>query len=215
MTHNKIIEDHYDIISKEFDDSRVRIWQNVCKFIKNGYGKSLLDVGVGNGKNSIYASNCGYHCIGIDISNNLIQICKNKGLNAYKVDMLELTPELFGKFDDILCIASLHHLENVSMQINAIINMINCLNENGRILISVWSFEKYDNPENIKYRDFTLGPNIVKWNSKNKDYQIDRFYYIHNLKTFNDMFVEIQKKYDISYEISWEKQNWFVEIKKN
>ena len=215
MTHNTIIADHYDIISKEFDDSRVRIWRNVCNFIKNGYGKSLLDVGVGNGKNSIYASNCGYHCIGIDISNNLLEICKNKGLNAFKLDMLELTPEIFGKFDDIICIASLHHLENISLQKIAIYNMICCLEKNGRLLISVWSFEKFDNFENIKYRNFTIGPNIVKWNSKKKDYQIDRFYYIHNFETFNNMILDIKNDVDISYKISWEKQNWFCEITKN
>ena len=188
MHHNIKIAQHYDIISKEFDDSRVRIWNNVQQFIKKGGDRRLLDVGVGNGKNIQFAQQYGYKCVGIDISDNLLKICKNKGLDVHACDMIDLTTHHFGLFDDILCIASLHHLENIEEQKNAIEKMYLCLNNSGRLLVSTWSYESIQTGEKSMYRDFEIGPNIVKWMSKTKEYQVDRFYYIHNYETFNEMF---------------------------
>lgn len=222
--HNKNIEDLYDLISVEFDISRVRIWNKVIDFLilhDNTYNK-LLDVGVGNSKNYIYAKNLGYECIGIDISTKLINICKNKGLkNIYKKDILELKNTDYGKFDKIICIAVIHHLETIDLQKFAILNMINCLNNNGELLISVWSIEKYNilNNQDIiyeknknDYRNFLLGPNYVDWKYKNNKL-IKRFYYIHNYESFNNMFIELQKILPFKYELFWEKQNWFCKIK--
>lgn len=221
--HNKNIEALYDLISIDFDISRVRIWNKVKEFLNDAdlsINNKLLDVGTGNSKNYIYAKNLGYHCIGTDISNNLINICINKGLNVYKKDILELKNTDYGKFNKIICIAVIHHLETIELQKLAIINMINCLYDDGELLVSVWSIEKYDVfDDNINiyeknkkdYRDFTLGANYVDWKYK-KDV-IKRFYYIHNYDTFNNIFIELQEILPISYTISWEKQNWFCRIK--
>jgi 2-polyprenyl-3-methyl-5-hydroxy-6-metoxy-1,4-benzoquinol methylase len=221
--HNKNIEDLYDLISKEFDISRVRIWNKVKEFLViEDDNKKLLDVGTGNSKNYIYAKNLGYDCIGTDISNNLINIGINKGLNIYKKDVLELKDTDFGKFNKIICIAVIHHLETIELQKIAIINMINCLYNNGELLLSVWSIEKqnileytvdsvfYEKNKN-DYRDFILGPNYVDW--KYKQNIIKRFYYIHNYDTFNKMFMDLKELLPISYTIYWEKQNWFCRIK--
>lgn len=218
MDHNKLIENMYDIISKEFDDSRIRVWNNVQKFlITNDNNKKLLDVGVGNGKNIIFANDYNYNCIGIDISTNLLNICINKSLEVYKKDILELNSNDYGVFDKIICIAVIHHLNSIELQKKAILNMINCLNKNGSLLISVWSYEKNINNENMKnkkdYRDFSLGSNWVEWKSKNGLNRIDRYYYIHNYDTFNKMLSEISDLIPIQYNICWEKQNWFCNIK--
>ena len=78
--HNIIIANQYNIISNEFDNSRVRIWNTVKNFLQhiNINNKKLLDAGCGNGKNMIYANNIGYDTIGFDISNELLNICKKK-----------------------------------------------------------------------------------------------------------------------------------------
>ena len=92
-SHNKLIASQYNIISKVFDNSRVRIWNNVKQFLLEDQvrtANTLLDCGCGNGKNMIYAQSLGYHSEGFDISNNLLDICKNKGLNVYYQDVLNL-----------------------------------------------------------------------------------------------------------------------------
>lgn len=216
--HNKSIEHQYDVISNEFDTTRVRIWTSVQYFlIKNASlnknGKTLLDVGVGNGKNIIFANNYNYKCIGIDISNNLLDICRKKALDVFKKDILDLN-ESFGTFDTIICIATIHHLEDTNVQKQAIINMLHCLKEGGNLLISVWSKEIFNNNEKSDYRNFNIGHNIVKWNSKDGHHKVDRFYYIHDYTSFEQMFKDISLIIPINYEINWEKQNWFCEITK-
>lgn len=217
--HNKDIEKQYDLISNEFDNTRNRIWGSVQTFLRINQDdksqKRLLDIGIGNGKNTIFAQNHNYSCVGTDISSNLIDICKKKGIiEVYKKDIMNLQICDYGEFDCILCIAVIHHLRTIDEQKIAIKNMINCLHKNGKILISVWSYEIYDNTEKKykDYRNFQIGANLVKWKSNNIDIQINRFYFIHNFYTFNKMFEDIQKDITFNYSILWEKQNWFCEI---
>lgn len=207
-----IIRD-YDTIAYDFDKTRTKIWNRVKIFIadeSNPFShQRLLDVGIGNGKNSLFAKSNLYECVGIDISENLITICQNKGLDVYKKDVISLSNTDFGLFDKIICIAVIHHLENIEDQKKAIINMIKCLNNKGKMLISVWSKE-YD--DTTKSRLFQQGPNYVEWNS-NIHNKVDRFYYIHDYQSFHKMIEDVKVVYPyISFEISWEKQNWFVEI---
>lgn len=222
MNHNKEIGEQYDIISTEFDASRNRIWNTVQLFLTKNSDKesikTLLDVGVGNGKNVLFANKHNYSCIGIDISDKLLEICETKNVTVFKKDVLELDPSFLGTFDIILCIACIHHLENIELQTKAICNMIKCLKPSGKLLLSVWSKELFNNhdtsppKQKSDYRNFDLGPNLVEWNSKNKELMINRFYFIHNYKSFYDMICRIQDILPISFTIIWEKQNWFCEI---
>mgnify|MGYP003846188797 CR=1 FL=1 len=82
----------------------------------------------------------GYHCVGFDISNNLLDICKNKGLNVYYQDVLNLKNN--NKYNKIISIAVLHHLQTLEEQIAAIKNLCDCLDNNGKLLVSFWSKEK-------------------------------------------------------------------------
>jgi 2-polyprenyl-3-methyl-5-hydroxy-6-metoxy-1,4-benzoquinol methylase len=209
--HNKNIELQYDTIANRFDISRIRIWNKVKQFLNKTQNENLLDVGCGNSKNALFANTLGYKCIGIDISQKLVDISSKKGIESYKIDIMELNTQ-FGYFDKILCIAVLHHLETIEFQSIAIINMINCLNKSGSLLISVWSYEKYNTSEKNKndYRNFELGGNLVKWENI-----LERFYFIHNKETFTNMLENIKIKTNCSYEVFWEKQNWFATINVN
>ena len=207
--HNNIIAKQYDLISDSFDNSRVRIWNTVKQFL-NDYNENdtLLDCGCGNGKNMIYANNIGYNSEGFDISNSLLKICIKKNLNVYYYDVLNFNSTK--KYNKILAIAILHHLETEKEQKNAIINLLNSLYKNGTLLISFWSKEKNINNENylknkIDYRDFQNGANYVKW-KLTPDNFINRFYYIHDYNSIT----ELAKSIGYNYIITWELQNWFI-----
>jgi tRNA (uracil-5-)-methyltransferase TRM9 len=244
--HNKLIASQYNIISKVFDNSRVRIWNNVKQFLldnrdaADASGSSdaaasrtntLLDCGCGNGKNMIYAQSLGYHSDGFDISNNLLDICKNKGLNVYYQDVLNLN--ITKKYNKIISIAVLHHLQTFEEQVAAIKILCDCLDNNGKLLVSFWSKEK--TLEDIKEyridsqdsqggqgitandvrsksdsRDFVAGPNYVSW-KLDRENIIQRFYYIHDYKSIQ----ELAKNINVKYTISWEQQNWFILFTKN
>lgn len=210
MTHSQRIADQYDIISNEFDTTRQRIWKSVQSFIIENASinsRSLLDVGIGNAKNVIFAQTYNYDCIGIDISKNLLEICKNKNIKSFHKDVLDLRNTDYGTFDSIICIAVIHHLENIDTQKLAIRNMIDCLKPGGKLLISVWSKETYDLQDS---RQFDYGANDVEWKSRKNSSSIKRFYFIHDYESFHTMISDL----NVEFKISWERQNWFCEIMK-
>lgn len=207
--HNKKIADQYNLIYNSFDTSRVRIWNNVKLFLSNyNENDTLLDCGCGNGKNMIYANKLGYNCEGYDISTNLLNICIAKNLNVYYSDVLNMNLEK--TYDKIIAIAVLHHLETLEEQILAIDNLLKCLKKNGTLLVSFWSKEKKfintNNEKNVTdYRNFHKGPNLVDW-KLDKNTIIKRYYYIHDY----DSILELVKKINVKYIITWELQNWFI-----
>tara|TARA_B110001450_G_scaffold7_1_gene30 strand:+ start:11391 stop:12035 length:645 start_codon:yes stop_codon:yes gene_type:complete len=207
--HNNIIANQYDLIATSFDNSRVRIWNTVKEFLNNyNTNDTLLDCGCGNGKNMIYANKIGYNSEGFDISNNLLNICITKNLNVYYNDVLNFKSNK--KYNKIIAIATLHHLETIKEQKIAIINLFNSLSDNGSLLVSFWSKEKNFNEENyiknkIDYRNFESGPNYVKW-KLSPDNIINRFYYIHNYNSINNLAESL----GYNYIITWELQNWFI-----
>ena len=209
--HNQIVSYHYDLIAESFDTSRVRIWNSVKEFLNDSSNKiNLLDCGCGNGKNMVYASKLGYDCVGFDISNKLLDICKSKGLDVFYCDIIN-DNIINEKFNKIISIAVLHHLETIELQKKAIMNLINLLEPGGELLISFWSLETGINDTKRDYRDFKLGPNYVDW-KLNKNKTIKRFYYIHDYKSIINLIKDIP---DITYVINWEFQNWFVKITNN
>ena len=114
--HNQIVSYHYDLIAESFDTSRVRIWNSVKEFLNDSSNKiNLLDCGCGNGKNMVYASKIGYDCVGFDISNKLLDICKSKGLDVFYCDIIN-DNIINEKFNKIISIAVLHHLETIELQ---------------------------------------------------------------------------------------------------
>ncbi len=224
--HNKQIASQYNIISKVFDNSRVRIWNNVKHFlldneIYHNTNNTLLDCGCGNGKNMIYAQSLGYHSEGFDISKNLLDICKNKGLNVYYQDVLNMNVNK--KYNKIISIAVLHHLQTFDEQIVAINNLYNCLDSRGKLLISFWSKEKsIQDIEDTNYkngiakssifkntksdsRDFVVGANYVDW-KLDKENIIKRYYYIHDYNSIRKLAENIT----VNHTITWEQQNWFI-----
>jgi len=213
----------YDLIATEFDKTRIRIWNNVKEFLhtyKNA-NNLLLDAGCGNGKNMIYANELGYKTHGIDFSNKLVKICVEKGLDVKQCDILAIETEQDTKeiYDNIICIAVIHHLDDLDKQKRAILNLLYLLKNNGELLISVWSLEKtlhesdkYE--KSIKdYRNFVKGHNLIPWNSRyNKSDSIDRYYYIHDKESFKELIDNIASECNIEYTISFEKQNWFCKF---
>tara|TARA_B100000795_G_C22806649_1_gene445380 strand:- start:4822 stop:5469 length:648 start_codon:yes stop_codon:yes gene_type:complete len=209
--HNKLVADQYDIIYKEFDTSRVRIWNCVKEFLNNtNVNETLLDCGCGNGKNMIYAKALGYKCKGFDISMKLLNICKEKDLDVFYNDILNIN--LNENYNKIISIAVLHHLETINEQQIAIDIMLKHLKPGGKLLVSFWSHEKsYNKNGNNKSdtRDFIVGPNYVDW-KLNKNNVIKRYYYIHDFNSIETL----AKKFNIKYDIIWEMQNWFITFHK-
>ena len=200
---SKKVQKFYNKHWKSFDASRVRIWEALREFILMLIeGSTILECGCGNGKNINYLQKLGFKVKGFDFSQKLIDVCKSRNYDVQFGNIIDI-PFEDNSFDNVICIAVLHHLDKESDRLKAIDEMVRVCKPGGKILVSVWAVTQEDN-EKIK-RNFHFGDNLVPY----RDDQ--RYYYIYDQKHI-DIFLSktklpIVKKF-------WEKGNWFFIIEK-
>jgi SAM-dependent methyltransferase len=196
----------YDKIATEFDITRVRIWGSVKKFLDNIPNDSYnLDNGCGNGKNMLYRPELKFK--GIDISKEQVRICQNKGLDVIESSMISL-PFHDNKFDNMICIASYHHLDNDIERKQSLDEMYRCLKPGGKVLITVWAMEQFEGST----FHFTKRDEQVAWKSKDGNIY-NRYYHIYNKGDIEEEVTRLQPKFKIN-EVGWEVGNWSIVLEK-
>ena len=118
---------------------------------------------------------------GVDNCEKFIDICLKQSLNVIRADMTQL-PFVDNSFDNILSIASFHHLSCTLRRDNAIKEMYRILKPGGKILFSVWSIKQLPKSK----FNFNHGDNYVKWNDHDKIFK--RYYYIFKLNELYSLF---------------------------
>ncbi|MBW6461870.1 MAG: class I SAM-dependent methyltransferase [DPANN group archaeon] len=181
----------YDKISKHFDATRGYMWEECKTFINAAKESSIfLDIGCGNGRNSLYACQKGFKVLASDISKGQLNIIKSKAkatkqdISLIQCDAISL-PLKSESFDCVMFIATIHHLPTKKERLKSLIEIKNILKPDGRALISAWA---RDQPKfkDLKTKD---GDVILKWDGK-----YDRFYHL-----FDDSELEyLCKKADLA-----------------
>ena len=129
-------------------------------------GKNVLDLGIGQGRNSIPLANSGFNVTGVDYSTKCLDICKNNcnELNLVQSDIRTFLIEK-NKYDLILSRCVLHFLHKKdSYQI--INNIKTNIKNNGLVYIHVFSIEdprykKHANSPNVEVLDNNILHNII------------------------------------------------------
>jgi ubiquinone/menaquinone biosynthesis C-methylase UbiE len=206
---NLSVKETYNKIATEFDITRYSVWRQVKAFIDSiPTGSKLLEVGSGNGKNLLYRNDL--DCYGIDISIEQVKLCKKKGLNVIEGCMTSLPyPDNF--FDNLICIATYHHLNNDDDRKQALMEMLRVIKPNGKILISVWALEQDEMKMAKTNAKFTKEHEMVPWKSKDGSIYY-RYYHIYSQDIVNkelNLFIP-----GISYQVANELNNWFITINK-
>lgn len=201
------IKNFYNYIAKDFDRSRIRIWPCVSRFLsKINEGSTILDIGCGNGKNIIAHPELKFK--GIDISEQLVKICQNKGLDVIEASMTSI-PFNDNYFDGFITVASYHHLSNDKDRMKALNEMYRILKTGGFGLIVVWAMEQ---PEDSTFH-FTKSDELVKW-TYNKTGQIFmRYYHIYSASDLANEITKLEPKFKI-IDQGWEKGNWWIQMTK-
>jgi SAM-dependent methyltransferase len=202
------IKSIYNSISKEFSDSRYRVWSAVKNFLNSIPIHTLnADIGCGNGKNMKYRPELNF--IGLDISDELILICRKSNLNVIQGNILSI-PFNSNTYDNVISIAVIHHLKTIQERILAIDELIRITKVGGRILIYVWALEQ---PENSN-RKFVTQDVLVPYKLKTGEV-FDRFYHVYKygeieneiMQTVNNNCIEIEM---VGYELG----NHYVILRK-
>ena len=133
-------------------------------------GKNVLDLGIGQGRNSIPLAKLGFNVTGVDYSARNLDICNNtfSGLNLIKNDIRKFDiPK--NKFDLILStyVLNFFHKDDCSDIINSI--KVN-LKLNGLVYICVFSKEDPKLKKNLDSPDIELLDNTICHNKVNDTY---------------------------------------------
>ncbi|MEQ8925277.1 MAG: class I SAM-dependent methyltransferase [Fulvivirga sp.] len=135
--HSIIAEDFADSYSKSYSfRKRFGVWTDLFKKIKPK-GK-VLDVGCGSGIFSLHLAKLGYEVIGLDGSQQMINICnRHKSTNLKLVFNRELFPDCdlkqYGTFDAIIASSSLEYVSNIDFFLEKLLNQ---LAKDGLLIIS-------------------------------------------------------------------------------
>ena len=157
----------------------------------------VLDLGCGTGRNMLYPN---INFIGIDNCENFIKICKLKNLSVIEGDMCNI-PLKNDSIDNIISIASFHHLISNLRRNQCLQEIYRVLKKNGTVLLSVWSFYQ---PPKTRRQFPKYGDTIVNWNKFGKVFE--RYYYIFRINEIKNLFILnnfeiINHKWDCGNEI--------------
>jgi ubiquinone/menaquinone biosynthesis C-methylase UbiE len=124
------IKKTYDSFAERFDFktktfSLEYLASDLDVFLEKLKGRNILDIGSGPGRDSIYFKNQGYNPTCVDISEKMIEICREKGLDAQMMDMESMN---FNNksFDGVWAFCSLLHLpkENIKFMLKKIYDLL-------------------------------------------------------------------------------------------
>ena len=106
--------DSYDKNAKAFSEKFKNLMDHgkrneFQKFINLLKGKKILDLGSGGGDHAVYFRDNGLDVTCVDLSEGMLDLCREKGLNAIKMDIENLTFSE-NSFDGIWAVTSLLHV---------------------------------------------------------------------------------------------------------
>jgi ubiquinone/menaquinone biosynthesis C-methylase UbiE len=106
------------------------------RFIELLQGKDMLDLGCGAGDHSVYFSQQGLNVTCIDLSEEMIKLCRQKGLDkAFVMDIENLAFEN-NSFDGIWATASLLHVPKAKIE-DVVQSLHGLLRNNGVLYVCV------------------------------------------------------------------------------
>jgi ubiquinone/menaquinone biosynthesis C-methylase UbiE len=135
-------------------------------------GDKVLDIGFGDGRNSIFLANEGYSVYGIEITSEIVNMCierfSDDGLNGvFKVGRNNNIPFKNSFFDTILACHSSYYLDRSdSFEIN-LLEISRVLKKNGYFITSLPNNNSYVLKDGVQYDDGSIQVKKDPYNNRN------------------------------------------------
>jgi 2-polyprenyl-3-methyl-5-hydroxy-6-metoxy-1,4-benzoquinol methylase len=153
------------------------------KLIEKRNFKNILDAGCGCGIFIPTLQKCGKYVVGIDLLSNLCKVKSKIPGNFVKADICKM-PFKDGKFDCIVCLSVLEHVNNLS---NALSEIKRCLSKNGKVIFGIPASNLLTN----------LWLKFDKLKLKTKDKIRLRKYFTHEHMDRKKIYKKIKKEFKI------------------
>ena len=144
--YTKKSEDTWNTIAHSFNSTRRKAWHECLDFINSLPKNSIVaDIGSGNGRHLIPCAKRCNMVIGIDVSEELLKIIKDKLYenNLKNIDLIHSDavniPIKSNYLDAVLFIATLHNIPERYRRQKSLKEINRILKPGGKTIISVWS----------------------------------------------------------------------------
>ncbi|HLD57474.1 MAG TPA: class I SAM-dependent methyltransferase [archaeon] len=171
--NDKNIKEVYNKIAEGFYHLRQQpITPEIKKLAEEWKPGKLLDVGCGIGNSTLPFAKAGFECVGVDISPKMVELAKRYSekhkakINFKKGNILDI-PLPANRFDYVISIAALHHLDSEEKRLSALEEIKRVLKKKGKVFLTVWN-------KKTNQRDA-----YVPWTSKSVKHQ--RYYHFFNV----------------------------------
>tara|TARA_A100001015_G_C15017884_1_gene726423 strand:- start:1185 stop:1847 length:663 start_codon:yes stop_codon:yes gene_type:complete len=199
-TEKKYVHNIYSKISQHFNLTRNATWPKISEFISSlPSGSFIIDIGCGNGRNMNLRKDCFFQ--GLDYNMELFQKSTHKNLNLIQGDNLNI-PLREGIADTVLSIAVIHHFCTETRRIKALRELFKILKPNGKILISVWSYEQ----EKFNHNKQDI---LLKWHNRINNNIVHRYYHLFKKNELENIITNNFNNIKI-LESSNQEFNWYV-----
>ena len=201
------LQNVYNTISEHFNITRYKVWPSTANFLSSLDINSInVEIGCGNGRNIFYRREL--NILGVDFCENFVKMVNNNGGRAIVGKMQD---DLFDEnsFDNLLCIAVFHHLDNDNDRLKTLNNFKKIVKKNGKILISLWAMEQ----EETSPVKFSKKEEMVPWTDRFSNQIYYRYYRIFEENDFEE-YLKLVPELKIDRKF-YENGNWIYILVNN
>lgn len=196
-------KDDYSLIADDFSRTRSFVWEELKPLAQYIIpGEKILDLGCGNGRLLQIFKGMNIEYFGVDNSEKLIEIAKEKyPENKFQVaDALNLPfPENF--FDKIYSIAVLHHIPSEEFKLQFLKEAKRVLKPGGFLILTVWNLWQRKTAWKLLIKatilkllgrsKLDLKDIFYPWKNSNKKIISQRYFHLFTKRELKKIFKEI------------------------
>jgi len=118
--HRERMKRSYDRHAEERDTGTLQDWKTIERdrylaALREAGAGTLLEIGAGPGRDSVFFRDAGLRVTAVDLSSEMVRLCREKGLDAYEMDMADLRfPD--ASFDAVYALNCLLHISKDELE---------------------------------------------------------------------------------------------------